>query len=68
MAYFGSADIKRHGMPVVRPLTVDQTVAGWLAVSLLKLKMDRELSWLEELTPEVVVGRSINLYHIRKKP
>lgn len=55
-------------MPVVRPLFVDQTVTGWIAVSLYKPKMGKELFWLNQLKQETLAGKSINLYHIVKEP
>ena len=68
MASSTNADIRIHGMPVLRPLFVDQTVTGWIAVSLYKPKMGKELFWLNPLTQETLAGKSINLYHIGKEP
>jgi hypothetical protein len=71
IAYNGSADITRHGLPAFRQLQPFQPTAGWIAISLFCLKLGKvgtptpdEFAWLEAFTPVARVGRSILLYHL----
>jgi hypothetical protein len=72
LAYFGSADVTRHGLPAAtRPLAPHERVSGWVAVSKRFLKVDDSgiapydgYAWLEEFTPVAVIGNSMLLYHI----
>jgi len=77
LGYFGSADVTRHNLPRVRPLTLDQPSAGWVAVSLTTLKMQRAklrgtmpraFSWLDDYRPVARVGKSILLYFVSPLP
>ena len=69
LAYFGSADWRRHGIPAT-DLPPGQPVRGWVAISEMQLAMpDRggrgDYRWLLTHDPERRVGKSIRLYRIR---
>jgi hypothetical protein len=70
IAYFGSADLRQHDLPRVRPLLPHQPTTGWIAISERKLKMggfgesSDAYSWLNQYAPVATVGRSIRLYYI----
>jgi hypothetical protein len=68
LAYFGSADWRRHGIPAT-DLPPERPVRGWVAISEMQLAMpDREgrgdYAWLQEHKPVGRVGKSIRLYRI----
>lgn len=75
LAYFGSAEPARHGLPPFEVLRPDERVEGWVAVSLFSA---RELylrsgpvgpyAWLADHRPVARIGRSIDLYHILSRP
>jgi len=67
IAYFGTADVTRHGLPSPRYLDPNRPVSGWIAVSISMLKLDPRLSWLDGFQPVTVVGRSIRLYHLTEQ-
>lgn len=64
IAYFGSADLKQHGLPSTRRLEPFQPVSGWLAISLSALKERYGFEWLDKYVPVMKVGKSIRLYYI----
>ncbi|MFN2384826.1 MAG: ArnT family glycosyltransferase [Thermoanaerobaculia bacterium] len=70
IAYFGTADLNRHGLPPHGPLRRHQRSSGWIAISLQRLKRDRErpphdgFRWLEAYEPVTRVGKSILLYYV----
>lgn len=71
IAYHGSAVLERRGLPPVARLHPYQPVSGWIAISLVKLKLgdgsaprSDQYAWLERYRPYARVGRSILLYHI----
>lgn len=70
IAYNGSADLSRHGLPAFRPLAPHQPTTGWIAISEMRLKIGEgrppydEFAWLEAYEPVARVGRSIRLYHV----
>lgn len=64
LAYFGSADIYRHGLPTFHELKRDEPTTGWVAVSLFFLKATRHYKWLSEYEPVATAGKSIWLYYI----
>jgi 4-amino-4-deoxy-L-arabinose transferase-like glycosyltransferase len=64
IAYFGTADLTRHGLPCVRDLDAYRPTAGWVAVSLTLLKAEDWFSWLEAYEPVATVGHSIRLYYV----
>jgi 4-amino-4-deoxy-L-arabinose transferase-like glycosyltransferase len=64
IAYFGTADLTRHGLPTVRELDAYRPTAGWVAVSLTLLKAEDWFSWLEAYEPVATVGHSIRLYYV----
>lgn len=71
LAYFGSAEPARHGLPPFEILPPDERTEGWVAISLFSA---RELylrsgpagpyAWLAEHRPVARIGRSIDLYRI----
>ena len=72
LAYFGNADLSRHGLPPIRPVPPDRPTTGWVAISEMWLKDlrggGRSYSWLRDRVPVVTVGRSIRLYFIAPVP
>ncbi|MEO7476756.1 MAG: glycosyltransferase family 39 protein [Gemmatimonadales bacterium] len=71
IAYAGSADLGRRGLPPYRELTPRTPTTGWIAASLYSLKLGAvdtkthdEFAWLERERPVATVGRSIRLYHL----
>ncbi|MEP6943118.1 MAG: hypothetical protein ABI981_09295 [Betaproteobacteria bacterium] len=76
LAYFGTADIARHGLPRTTVLRPDDRVHGWVAVSEFRFVMGEEPSrlpwhppnteyrWLEAYGPYERVGKSIRLYQV----
>jgi hypothetical protein len=71
IAYNGSADLSRHGLPITRELVPFRPTSGWIAISLFCLKMGKigtrtpdEFAWLERFEPVARVGSSIRLYHL----
>jgi hypothetical protein len=76
LAYFGTADIARHGLPAVKPLTPYVPATGWVAVSAHILMIEAPfmqaqtmstgspLWWLESEKPVARAGKSINLYNV----
>jgi hypothetical protein len=75
IAYAGSADLARHGLPPYRELPPRTRVNGWIVVSLYDLKLGAvdtpthdEFSWLEAYHPITTIGRSIRLYHVTDVP
>ena len=71
IAYAGSADLSRAGLPPFRELPPRTRVGGWVAASLYCLKLGAvdtdthdEFAWLEAELPVATVGRSIRLYHL----
>lgn len=77
LAYFGTADPTRHGLPTIKPLLVYQRTTGWVAVSLHVMTISAAamqkarhtstppLSWLNEERPVTRVGKSIDLYYVK---
>jgi len=72
IAYAGSSqlDLSNFGLPAFQVLAPGQSATGWIAISLLKLKVggpgqpDDGYSWLEAYQPVALVGRSIRLYYV----
>ena len=64
LAYFGSADIYRHGLPKFQELEPREPTTGWVAVSLFKLKATNRYRWLSAYKPVASAGKSIWLYYI----
>lgn len=72
IAYAGSADLARHGLPPYRELTPRTPVTGWVAASLYSIELGAvdtkthdEFAWLKRERPVATVGRSIRLYYLR---
>jgi 4-amino-4-deoxy-L-arabinose transferase-like glycosyltransferase len=69
IAYYGSADLDRMGLPPWHPLTGGERPTGWVAVSIFLLKLGTPgqpdaFSWLERFPPVERVGKSIRLYYL----
>jgi 4-amino-4-deoxy-L-arabinose transferase-like glycosyltransferase len=70
LAYFGSADLTKHGLPPYVQLPEHTPTSGWVAVSLYCLQLGSpkgqldSYAWLRHYRPVARVGRSILLYHI----
>jgi hypothetical protein len=77
LAYFGTADPARHGLPAFDPVSAYRRTTGWVAVSLHVMTISAAameqaqhtsvspVSWLREERPVTRVGKSIDLYYIR---
>jgi len=76
IAYAGSAelDLGQFGLPPFRILLPHQPTAGWIAISLLRLKAGGlgfptdSFSWLRAYKPLYVAGRSIWLFYLPDSP
>ena len=75
IAYAGSADLARHGLPPYRELPPRTRVTGWVAASLYNIKLGAvdtkahdEFAWLDRERPVAAVGKSIRLYHFDEVP
>jgi hypothetical protein len=69
IAYVGTADLARHGLPEHTMLLPQQPATGWVAISLRVLAMDHEgYAWLDAYEPVTRVGSSIDLYYIDEQP
>jgi hypothetical protein len=71
IAYAGSADLTKHGLPAFRLLPPREPVTGWIAISLYDLKLGPvdapthdDYAWLEACEPRATVGKSILLYFV----
>lgn len=72
IAYAGSPrlDLGQFGLPPFQILAPHQPATGWIAISLMKLKVgapdqpDDGYAWLEAYQPVALVGRSIRLYYV----
>ncbi|HEY8370740.1 MAG TPA: glycosyltransferase family 39 protein, partial [Thermodesulfobacteriota bacterium] len=51
LAYFGSADPARHGLPPVRKLEPHRPTTGWVAISVTKLRGRAGFDWLDAHRP-----------------
>jgi hypothetical protein len=69
ISYFGSVDPSRLGVHA-EDLPIDRRVHGWVAISEMRMRLgppdDRggAYRWLEQLTPEQRIGKSIRLYRV----
>ena len=69
IACFGTADLKRRGLPYWQPLLPNQKPSGWIAISEFEIKTKPgDFGWLEKYKPERIVGKSIRLYHFDVTP
>jgi 4-amino-4-deoxy-L-arabinose transferase-like glycosyltransferase len=71
IAYFGSADVRRHRLPKLTPLRPFTPTKGWVAISEMNLKdlgaRNRPrgaFDWLRQYEPVERVGKSIVLYRV----
>jgi hypothetical protein len=68
LAYFGTADITRMGLPPIEELNPRDPVSGWIALSAFELELDcaenGNYCWLQQQQPLERIGRSIFLYHL----
>jgi hypothetical protein len=63
LAYFGTADLSKHGLPATHRLAPNQVASGWIAISETELQEDG-FSWLQAYKPVARVGSSIKLYFV----
>ena len=69
LAYSGSADLKREGLPPYVLLKPDQRATGWVAVSALaRAEAPHHFDWLAAYPRRERVGKSIDLYFIPPAP
>jgi len=71
LAYWGSADPRRHGLPNLRCLRPVDRVSGWVAASeasVRGLRRDRSFTWLRAYGPVTRAGKSIRLYYVPPGP
>ncbi len=66
IAYFGTADKTRHGLPDFSVLPTHQRVSGYVAISMTLLKTSEGYDWLNEHRPIAIIGKSILLFDIRQ--
>ena len=65
LAYRGTADLSREGLPPFQPLPAGKPVGGWIAIDMLSLKEGRGgFGWLTAHEPVARVGASIDLYFL----
>lgn len=64
IAYWGTADLQRHGLPPLRRLERFKPVTGWVAVSVQGLYGNPGYEWLRAHTPVARIGKSMLLYYI----
>jgi hypothetical protein len=64
VAYFGTADLKRHALPPFAILKPYEHVAGWVAISITTLTKAPGYGWLSSYQPTARIGRSIELFDI----
>ena len=76
IAYFGSADLKRHGLPSMNDLPPFEKRAGIIAVSLTRMQMGFDndgvtpaagyggYRWLDAYTPIAKIGASIRVFSL----
>ncbi len=70
LAYFGSADPARHGLPHFEPLEAGRVTGGWIAISEMRLALGTgeppydQYRWLSAERQVARVGKSMRLYHI----
>ncbi|MGA2769356.1 MAG: glycosyltransferase family 39 protein [Bryobacteraceae bacterium] len=77
LAYFGTADLTRHGLPAIKRLSAYRRTTGWVAVSLHIMMIEAAaiekaqrtnmspFSWLDWEIPVTRVGKSIDLYYVK---
>jgi 4-amino-4-deoxy-L-arabinose transferase-like glycosyltransferase len=75
LAYFGSADLRRHHLPKLAALPPFTPVQGWIAISEMNLKdlgaRNRKrgaYDWLRRYEPVERIGKSILLYRVQPDP
>ena len=65
LAYLGTADLAREGLPPYRLLAPDEPTTGWVAVSALaRAYAPRHLAWLDAYPVRERIGQTIDLYYI----
>ncbi len=65
IAYYGSADLSKHGLPQWEYLEPGVKQTGWIAANVSAIKLfPEDFGWLEDCEPYTLVGKSIRLYHI----
>ncbi len=67
LAYFGTADPGRMGIRGSRTLGPEASNQGWIAISRTLLKLRPGYAWLDQRTPERVVGKSIEIHIVPER-
>jgi len=69
VAYEGTADLTRRGLPYWQPLLPNQKPSGWIAIEEFEIKTKPgDFGWLEKYKPQRIVGKTIRLYHFDVAP
>ena len=80
IAYFGTADLNRYGLPPWKPLEFYRPVTGWVAISVERLMLASQAvavvnhrseggyAWLLAHQPVARAGKSIWIYYIQPEP
>lgn len=65
IAYYGRADMTRHGLPEFVDLSKEMPakVDGWVAISAHSLFLKPRYAWLLQYEPEEIIKKSLFLYH-----
>ena len=63
LAYFGTADIRKHGLPECVVLEPGMRVQGYVAISMSLSKEEVGYEWLNEHRSVTKIGKSIILYN-----
>jgi len=65
IAYFGTADLRRHGLPPFHTLRPGEEPYGWIALSVTILRKGRPPGRFDFLAnvPYTMIGKSIRLYY-----
>ncbi len=65
LAYFGTADLARHNLPIFQQLdSAEAPQYRWVAASIVKVKGIDGYEWLQRYTPVELIGHSIWLYRL----
>ncbi len=64
LALFTSAELAGFDFPPYRLLAANERAEGWVAASLMRIKVWPDHAWLEAFEPVAQIGASIRLYHL----
>jgi 4-amino-4-deoxy-L-arabinose transferase-like glycosyltransferase len=68
IAYTGTADLSRHGLPPYVDITheIPEKAEGWFAIDAIPRFTDPGFAWLDRYRPVAVVRNSFFIYHFEK--